>query len=55
MVKFVSKEKNIQEFLDERNRLSVFDEAENWTDEEWCEYEDRLREYSKTLPEVLFG
>lgn len=63
MVKFVSANKNIQEFLDERPKLpdhileamSVFDEVENWTDEEWAEHEERLREYAKTLPEVICG
>lgn len=29
--------------------------AESWTDEEWAEYEEMLREYAKTLPEVRCG
>lgn len=29
--------------------------VESWTDEEWEEHEEMLREYAKTLPEVLCG
>lgn len=36
--------------------MDEFDEmVEEWTDEEWEEYEKQLREFAATMPRELFG